>query len=90
MTLKGGWQDSDSILLVQGRPDDEHPYYRTTTLQSYLFGYEVPDSMFVFLRDRFCILSSVRRGKFREWRAINKKKTFAEKARGEANIDAGA
>eukprot|EP00762_Andalucia_godoyi_P000582 ANDGO_05424.mRNA.1 FACT complex subunit SPT16 len=50
-SLRDLWQEADSFSLISGKDNDEKPpITKTSSVQSYLTGYELTDTLFVFLR----------------------------------------
>ncbi|GAM27039.1 hypothetical protein SAMD00019534_102140 [Acytostelium subglobosum LB1] len=67
------WKGADALVLALGQPDDENPYQKVVMLQSWLFGYELRDTIVVFLKKSVHFLSSQK--KIAIFEAIEKPET---------------
>ncbi|GAA95631.1 uncharacterized protein L969DRAFT_615408 [Mixia osmundae IAM 14324] len=65
--LRQAWKDpsvdidltsTDAVLLVAGGSDEANPYRKTTSMQTWLLGYEFPSTLILFEPDKITILGS--------------------------------
>eukprot|EP01132_Coremiostelium_polycephalum_P005376 gene5376-6709_t len=51
------WKSADSLVLAMGFPDEDNPYQKVISLQTWLFGYELRETIFLFLKKEIHIVS---------------------------------
>jgi nucleosome binding factor SPN SPT16 subunit len=49
-------------VIATGVADEEHVYQKSTALQTWLFGYEFPDSILVIGEKKLLFLASAKKG----------------------------
>ncbi|KAM9950734.1 hypothetical protein ACTFIT_012009 [Dictyostelium discoideum] len=52
------WKSANSLVLALGQPNESNPYQKVTSLQTWLFGYELKDTIIVFLEKEIYIVST--------------------------------
>eukprot|EP01133_Synstelium_polycarpum_P015861 gene15861-18847_t len=52
------WKGADALVLALGMTDDNNPYQKVTCMQSWMFGYEMRETVFVFLKKSIHIVAS--------------------------------
>ncbi|EFA86784.1 FACT complex subunit SPT16 [Heterostelium album PN500] len=52
------WKSADCLVLALGAPNDQNPYQKVTMMQSWLFGYELRETLIVFLKKSIHIVAS--------------------------------
>jgi len=55
------YKNADALLLALGLPDEDRPYQKVTAMQSWLFGYELRDTIIVFLKKDIFVISGVKK-----------------------------
>ncbi|KAI8322331.1 FACT complex subunit spt16 [Martensiomyces pterosporus] len=55
--------DVDSILILQGRSDEENPYTKTIATQMWLLGYEFPNTLMLFTKSKIYVIASQKKAK---------------------------
>ncbi|KAJ2779160.1 FACT complex subunit spt16 [Coemansia interrupta] len=58
--------DVDSILILQGRSDENHPYTKTIATQMWLLGYEFPNTLILVTSDKIYVVASQKKAKILE------------------------
>jgi nucleosome binding factor SPN SPT16 subunit len=48
------WNGADCLLLHRGTMNDDDPFQKSSTLHLWLFGYELPDTIFLLRKDGSC------------------------------------
>ncbi|KAJ2557067.1 FACT complex subunit spt16 [Coemansia sp. RSA 1933] len=56
-------KDVGSILILQGRADEKRPYTKTIATQMWLLGYEFPNTLMLFTKEKIYILASQKKAK---------------------------
>ncbi|KAJ1889204.1 FACT complex subunit spt16, partial [Coemansia sp. IMI 209127] len=56
-------KDVGSILILQGRADEKRPYTKTIATQMWLLGYEFPNTLMFFTKEKIYILASQKKAK---------------------------
>ncbi|KAJ1959536.1 FACT complex subunit spt16, partial [Dipsacomyces acuminosporus] len=59
----GADADVDSILVLQGRSDEENPYTKTIATQMWLLGYEFPNTLMLFTKSKVYVIASQKKAK---------------------------
>ncbi|KAK5584846.1 hypothetical protein RB653_006463 [Dictyostelium firmibasis] len=52
------WKSANSLVLALGQPNESNPYQKVTSLQTWLFGYELKDTIIVFLEKEIYFVST--------------------------------
>uniref|UniRef100_A0A914VZ60 FACT complex subunit n=1 Tax=Plectus sambesii TaxID=2011161 RepID=A0A914VZ60_9BILA len=58
------WDKLDALVFMVGSDDADVPYSKSTALQTWLFGYEMADTLTVMTRDSVHFLASSRKAQF--------------------------
>ncbi|KYQ92358.1 FACT complex subunit SPT16 [Tieghemostelium lacteum] len=80
------WKSPDSILLSLGSPDEDNPYQKTVSIQTWLFGYELRDTVVLFLKNEIIILSTPKKISLFEGLDKNENKYPEHKALGNIRL----
>ena len=59
---KEAWKMADALVFVNGEPDEEIIYKKSTALQSWMFGMEMQDTVIVITESSILILTTFETG----------------------------
>ncbi|RUS30293.1 hypothetical protein BC938DRAFT_479592 [Jimgerdemannia flammicorona] len=52
------FQNADTILIAVGNADEDNPYQKSTAVQTWLLGYEFPQTLMLFTQEKLHIMTS--------------------------------
>ncbi|KAJ9066835.1 FACT complex subunit spt16 [Entomophthora muscae] len=59
-----GFNSVQAIYFINDAPDENKPYSKTSTLQTWLFGYEFPNTLVALTFDKLMLVTSVSKAKY--------------------------